>query len=58
MDNAPDLGDKIREKLKKTSNFYFYVVLFVNVILMMMDHKIIWYFKRFSSLLEIYWYYW
>ena len=41
MDNAPDLGDKIREKLKKTSNFYFYVVLFVNVILMMMDHKII-----------------
>ena len=41
VDNALDLGDKIRGKIKEPSNFYFYVILLVKVILMMMDHKIV-----------------
>ena len=41
VDNAFDLGDKIRGKIKQPSYFYLYAILLVKVILMMMDHKII-----------------
>ena len=50
VDIALDLVDKNKEK--KTFRSSIWVILLVKVTLVMMDHKIIWYFNQFIILLQ------